>query len=502
MNRRSFLKLTGLLPAAYYLKPDLSPQRQDPSQPNIIILVFDAWSASNISLYGYERQTTPYLEKLAEKAIVYHNHYSAGMWTYPGTTGLLTGVLPWTHRGYTPTRPLLEEYHKKNIFGLFDTHHRLAYTHNPVADMVLKSMNQVINEHKRSQDLYVNQNFWLSRTLNLDYDIASVSWVRVMKKFDDGYANSLFLSRLNNLIYDYNQSKISARYPLGLPDVEGDNFFYLETAIDWIDEMVNNLSTPFLAYCHLLPPHSPYVTREDFFEKFKGDGYRPIHKPDHIFTQNIPYEVLTEKRRHYDEFILWIDSEINRLFQNLAKANILDNTWIILTSDHGEMFEKGMVGHRYPAYINPLAHIPLMIFPPGQQERVDVFTVTSAIDLLPTILHLAGKSIPSWLEGQLLPPFHANPQKDRPIFSMEARHSEQNGPFTSAAVMMRQDNYKLTYLFDEQKKYKALKGKERYELYDLKKDPEEVDNLFNKEPEISQNLLEILYATMEKYNAR
>ena len=511
-NRRDFLKLAGLLPPAYYLKPDkfLTAQdaatqdaaTQDAAQPNFIILVFDAWSANNISLYGYPRQTTPFMEKLAEKAIVFHNHYSAGMWTYTGTTGLLTGVLPWTHRGYTEARPYLEEYGQKNIFGLFDNHHRLAYTHNPIADSVLKRMIQVIDEHKPRQELYVNDNYWLATLFDRDYDIASTSWIRAANKFDDGYANSLFLSRLNSIINTYNENRISNKYPLGLPAVEGNNYFYLETAIDWIEETAKTLSTPFLSYYHLLPPHAPYLTRKDFYEKFKGDGYTPVHKPDHIFTQDISYEFYTEKRRIYDEFILWIDSEINRLYQNLQDANALDNTWVIITSDHGELFERGMIGHKYASYYNPMAHVPLMILPPGQQERIDIHTPTSALDLIPTLLHLSGKDIPDWLEGKLLPPFQTAPTPDRPIFGMDARYSEQEGPFTTATVMLRQNQYKLTYLFGDQKKYEALNGEEMYELFDLENDPEELDNLYAKEPEIAQKLKDLMFEEMRKHGAR
>ena len=110
LSRKDILKLASLLPFSYYF-PQLIPA-QDSTKPNILIVLFDAWSASNTSVYGYPRETTPNINRLAEKAIVYHNHYASGHYTYPSTASFLTGVLPWSHKGYwtNPKEQILEEY--------------------------------------------------------------------------------------------------------------------------------------------------------------------------------------------------------------------------------------------------------------------------------------------------------------------------------------------------------------------------------------------------------
>jgi arylsulfatase A-like enzyme len=102
LTRREFIKLAGLLPLNIAALPGGLPQIGDPStaRQNVLVLVFDAWSAANISLYGYPRQTTPNLERLASKAIVYHNHYAGSHFTTPGTASLLTGTTPWTHQAF------------------------------------------------------------------------------------------------------------------------------------------------------------------------------------------------------------------------------------------------------------------------------------------------------------------------------------------------------------------------------------------------------------------
>jgi arylsulfatase A-like enzyme len=502
-NRRDFLKLLSMMPAAYYL-PSMTIN-QESVQENFVILVLDAWSAANMSLYGYPRQTTPFLEKLTEKAIVYHNHYAASNWTFPGTSGLLTGVHNWTNRMHNQNRPFNKAFRNINLFSLFSSHHRISYTQNMIADIILKNMLSGIDNYTPPLDLYLKSDPWLRQIFGNDYDIATVSWTRIAKKYLDGYANSLFLSRLYKEINREALKKIQAveqDYPLGLPAAAGDNYYNLENPIDWISAQLPELPQPFLSYFHLLPPHGPYSTRCDFYNTFLDDGFQPTHKPEHIFSLKYSDEELAAYRKDYDEFILLVDSEINRLYQILDKNNILENTWLIITSDHGEMFERGIVAHSIPTFHNPLVHIPLLIFPPGQEKRIDITTPTSAIDLLPTLLHLAGNPIPDWLEGQLLPPYNTAPDPERDIFSMDAKYSPDTGPFTNATLMLRKGDYKLTYFFGDQKKYTALIGKEFFELYNLENDPEELENLYNKEPGIAATLTDKLIAKLEEKEVR
>jgi membrane-anchored protein YejM (alkaline phosphatase superfamily) len=103
-NRRDFLKLAGLLPLGltvprFVRDANLS---QSTGKQNVLVIVFDALSALNISFYGYGRETTPNLARLAEWAIVYHNHYSGGNYPPIGIATLLTGALPWTYRAIKP----------------------------------------------------------------------------------------------------------------------------------------------------------------------------------------------------------------------------------------------------------------------------------------------------------------------------------------------------------------------------------------------------------------
>ncbi len=99
LHRRDFLKLAASLPIlklAWEWERLSSPSRmsiQGNTAPNVVVLVFDALSATNMSLYGYPRETTPNLSRMAQNATIFHRHYAGGNFTSPGTATLLTGSL-------------------------------------------------------------------------------------------------------------------------------------------------------------------------------------------------------------------------------------------------------------------------------------------------------------------------------------------------------------------------------------------------------------------------
>src|SRR5688572_11943763 len=141
-GRRSFLKLVGAAAPAILLPrfvAELGPgSNPDGSLPNIIIFLFDAMSARNLSVYGYPRPTSPNLERFAERATVYHSHHSAGNYTIPGTASLLTGTYPWTNRAINFSGQVDHGMVDHNLFRALGTdYHRLAFPQNPWAQFIV-----------------------------------------------------------------------------------------------------------------------------------------------------------------------------------------------------------------------------------------------------------------------------------------------------------------------------------------------------------------------------
>ena len=428
LTRRELLKLAGLLPLAYavptlFLEPDREPQDSD--APNIIIIVFDALTARNMSLFGYPRETTPNLIRLSEKATVFHNHYAGGNFTFPGTASLLTGTYPWTNRAFSRQSGIDKSFANKNIFQSFNQHYRLCYSHNTLAQKLLKRFRSNIDHFKDQQALYLNQDVVVGKIFANDEDIASVAWSQGMIKEGNQSSYSLFLSHS----YENNRQELLEQYtnlfPRGIPNIRNDNFFLLEDAIDWTQNIIKQVPEPFLSYIHYLPPHAPYFTRKEFIDVFANDKYMPIEKPPHTFSQGKSHGELKEERRWYDEFVLLVDAEFERLYKNLEKNGILENSWLVVTSDHGEMFERGISQHFHETFHQPAVQIPLLIFEPGQQSRKDIFTPTSAVDIFPTLLHLSDKEIPDWCEGKILPPYSDNQsENERSVFALEAKENK------------------------------------------------------------------------------
>jgi arylsulfatase A-like enzyme len=251
-----------------------------------------------------------------------------------------------------------------------------------------------------------------------------------------------------------------------------------------------------MGYFHFWPPHAPYRTHRDFVGRFAGDGLNIPSKPLDLFGDNGPK---TKNRREYDEYILYVDREFGRFYDKLEQDGLLENTWLVLTADHGEMFERGIEGHRTFVLYESIVRTPLLIFEPGRTSRTDIYENTSAVDVMPTLLHVTGQQEAAWTEGTVLSPFASNePDNERSVYVVQAEKSEQYGPLTIATLSIRKGDYKLMYFYG----YEELgTGGERIELYNIKDDPEELKDIYNIDNGIGQELLNELKAKLEEMNA-
>jgi arylsulfatase A-like enzyme len=501
ISRRDFLKVAGILPLSLGLPPFLRMYNpsQEPAdgQPNVLVIVFDAFSAYNIPIYGYPRETTPNLSQLAERAIVYHNHFAAGNFTTPGTASLLTGALPWTHRAFQLNGTVIEAYAHKTIFQAFGRYHRIVYSHNPLVNTLFKQFTADLDEYIPQTRLFLTADTLVHNLFGSDEDIADVGWTRSIKKGTDGYSYSLFLSDLYKLYIQGKIAKVAARFPRGIPSIRGDNYFLLEDAIDWLQNQLGRLPQPYFGYFHFMPPHAPTNTSREFYGEFAHDSYSPPWKPADILSAGLTRPDLMRQRIAYDEYILYLDREFGRLFDFLDSSGVLKNTWVVLTSDHGELFERGVRGHISPLLYQPVVRIPLMIFEPGRTSGMEINAATSAVDLLPTLLHVTGQNPASWAEGSVLPPFATtDPDPQRVVYSLHAKENDPDKALTRATAMMVQGNLKLTYYFG----YQDLRGEDRLELYDIESDPEEMNDIFDEENPRDAGMLAALKQKLAEVN--
>lgn len=500
LGRRDFLKLAGLLPLSLALPPSVRtfrPSLAAEDRKNVLVIVFDAFSAYHVSVYGYARQTTPNIARLAERAIVYHNHYSGGNFTTPGTASLMTGTLPWTHRAFRLNGTVENRFVQRNLFAAFPNHFRIAYSHNPIVNVLLKQFAHALDDYVPLSRLLLISDPLVHDVLGNDEDIADVGWIRAVKKDVDGYSYSLFLSNLYDLYVQSKIATVTPLFPRGIPRIRGDNYFTLNEAIDWLVKQTGRLPEPYLGYFHFMPPHAPYTPEKTFYRHFSGDQYVPPVKPGGIFDFNLPESDLVRKRAEYDEYVLNLDREFGRLFDSLDRSGRLKNTWLVLTADHGELFERGFRGHGGPLMYQGAVRVPLMIFEPGRTSRTDIRSLTSAEDVLPTLVELAGGASTDWAEGTPLPPFfgdHADP--GRSLYVVQASETPPAGAIKRGSIALVKDNYKLIYYLG----YAELSGKEHFELYDIQNDPEELQDLYQSQQATGDVLLGELKAKLAAAN--
>ena len=505
-SRRDFLKLAGTLPFGFatskFLKTVGLPPTYQAGQKNVLVIVFDAFSAYHISTYGYQRETTPNISRLAERAIVYHNHYAGANFTTPGTASLLSGTLPWTHRAFQSNGTVDESFVAHNIFNAFQKYYSIAYTQNPWANTLLEQFKNDINELVPWFSLFLksfDDNF-IHGLFKNDDDIASVSWARNTNIREGGYAYSLLFSHIYQLLREKNVADVKKRFPRGIPSIQSSqNSFTLEDANNWIVERLPLIPQPFLGYFHFLPPHDPYRPPLEFYDHFNGDGFAPPEKPEDAFTQHVSNADLLRMRAEYDEYILYVDREFNDLFERLETSGVLENTWVVLTSDHGELFERGVSGHGTDMLYESVIRVPLMIFEPGRKTGDNIHTNTSVIDLLPTLLHVTGQGIPDWVEGKVLPPFSiTGVDPNRTIYAMRSVRNGKFNPLTRATVTLTKGRYKLHYYFG----YKEYNVNELVKLYDVESDPDELVDLASSHGDIANEMLTELKIKLDDVNER
>ena len=282
ISRRDFLKTSAALAAGVTFAGAsrlISPSLQNIVKPNILIFVFDAMSARHLSLYGYERETTPNLRRFAERAFVYHRHYSAGNFTTSGTASMLTGLYPWTHRAINYRGMVARHLKDQNIFRLIGNEYtRLAFTQNLWADILLSQFKPEVDIHLPCGS-YSNsvESSLQPDDLPSDQTMAYFAFQDFLNlRVDDpkAFPGSLLVASADlTRALASDREHISAEYPRGLP-TNYDYSYENANVLAGIGQLVKSSlvqAEPYLAYFHLWSPHDPYNARKDFVGRFEKE---------------------------------------------------------------------------------------------------------------------------------------------------------------------------------------------------------------------------------------
>jgi arylsulfatase len=370
------------------------PIVKGPEVQNVIIVLVDTLRADHIGTYGYERQTSPYLDEFAAGTVVFEHARSQSSCTFPSVNSLMTSRYP-------------DVFARQGLgqFGIPDKYPAIA---------------EILDNH--------------------GYYTVAVSQSSVVRKTPSKHnPNGGFGRGFDRF-------------------VEGCVWRHGTCFNRKIFKELELVDKPFFLYLHYMEPHAPYFHPEKHPLRFAGDyeGFdfirdgnpKPIGKM--IYGDGPRYDLADRDIQHlvdlYDDEVLFFDDVFRSLIQELEAYGLLEETLIVFASDHGEEFlEHGHISHCRGVW-DTVTHVPLFFKIPGiDGQRLEA--AVQNLDIVPTILdYLAidgeqygfeGKSLRPVIEGQDVSSLYA--------FSKQTEfRSSDNGQFH---LILDTDNDRFT-LFD------------------------------------------------------
>ena len=183
---------------------------------------------------------------------------------------------------------------------------------------------------------------------------------------------------------------------------------------------------PFFQYIHLWDPHYPYYLHPEFDFMPNYQGIRTSGEWPEAYNKD-PASISSKDREYirslYDSEIAFTDQALGAFLARLEKADLLEQSLVIITSDHGEEFgERGWYGHQWSLH-QEMLHVPLVLKWPGQKQG-NRCGYASHVDLLPTMLQAAGLEKDFMSDG--VPLQEGNSWLVRPLFSETVRNEASN----------------------------------------------------------------------------
>jgi arylsulfatase A-like enzyme len=405
--------------------------------PNIILISIDTARADHFSVYGYERPTTPFLEKFAGEGVVFERAYAPMGITGPSYATLFTGLHPITH-------------------GVIKNGLALAEGHETLAEIL-------------SGEGY--QTFGVVSSFVLDGKFGFAQGF-------DVYDDEIGIDEGDVKVDEWEGFELEKGF---------DRRAEHTTAIvlDWLSGGRDS-EVPFFMFVHFFDPHAPYIALDTLVDEVDPDW-----RTRDYLGQGISI---------YDTEIRVVDTAIGKIVERLEALGLDENTVVIVTADHGEgLMEHGYLMHGLGVYEEEV-HVPLLMrwsgqLPAGRRIAEPVMLN----DVLPTVLSFAGTSAAAGdVPGINL---HAvisgreSISSDRLVFMHRRHYADMYANAALPGMYSAENEPEAIHLLGQQ--YAVRKGRWKYtispelgvqELYDLERDPGELDDVSAEEPGISESL--------------
>jgi len=439
-RKRSLILLSAVFLFELFLQGGVFVLRQirTPQGPNLILISIDTLRADHLGSYGYPRETSPFIDRWAASSTLFLNAISQSPHTTPSHATLFTSLYPSQH-GLV------------NLDKMKDPHliHRLSKDHLTLAE-VLK------NEGYRTAAFTGGGNV----------------------------AGFLGFSRGFDLYRD--QSALGKKPFKGFSE--------------WLSQ---HPGEPFFVFLHTYEVHWPYLPPEPFNALYAGEYTGTLFRSrkeasallkekggsqdgvlDHDLLWKLFWDRVDPQQREdidhiknlYDGAIRYVDYHVYQLFSLLKEHQLLEKTFIVLTSDHGEeFFEHG--GKVHDTLYDEILKVPLILSWPGRiPQGMRIASQVNLMDLSPTILDLLKIRIPASFEGESFAHFFEGASSSRVAISER--------------TPLQEGHHKTSIRTDDWKLVQTHQGEA--ELYHLKEDPFEKNNVredaFQKREALSKRL--------------
>ncbi|MDA2931312.1 sulfatase-like hydrolase/transferase [Acidobacteria bacterium AH-259-O06] len=446
LDRRQFLQ-TAALGAASAVACRTTSSNSAKGPFNILVLKSDEHNPLVSSIHQHPAAVTPHMARLARRGTVFENAYCPSPLCMPSRSAYLSGRR--VHQ--------IQTYNNCNVFQ-FDY---------PNYGSVLSSQG-VHTVHVGKLDVY-NQ-------------ASTLGFSEMILAGDRKQPGDLNISR-NPLTIREGAAERANGYGVKENPFQGDNR-RIQSALDWLEKTAPALDGPWTLEVNISKPHFPHYVSEELWELYSKWGDLPRHGPkeesaDHPYARDLRAHFETEQftesqirglRRGYLGCVTYVDRQLGRLLDMLEKAALIKNTIIAYTTDHGEMLGKFGMWWKCSLYEDSV-RVPLIVAGPGFEPGRQVKTPVDQHDLQAALFKAVAAERPSNWTGVPLQDIPVN-DPQRVIFSEYHGHGTR-----ASAYLVRKGNWKLIYC-----------AAAPHQLFHLESDPEELENLVRKRPEIFREL--------------
>ncbi|ULL16570.1 hypothetical protein DVH26_20265 [Paenibacillus sp. H1-7] len=410
---------------------------------NSIVLISDEHNPFYSAVYGHSFLRTPSMERLAAEGTVYENAYCPSPLCTPSRSAFMSGRRVHELQVYSNCnvglRTDFPSYGKVlHDQGVYTAHFGKIHVYESAKRLGFTEIHHR-KEHKKPGD----KNF-SRRPLAIRKDAAQRA---------DGYGVK--------------------------EDAFDGDLKVINEALNWLREVAPTLNQPWTMTINLLNPHFPQWNTQEYWNLYPQGGDLPRYGKEEE-SANHPYardlrmhfqtDLFTEEqvrglRRGYLGNVAFIDDQLGRLLDALQESGLKESTNVIYTSDHGDMLGKFGMWWKCSLYEDSV-RIPCIAAGPDFAKGKRVETPVDSHDIQASLFHAAGAQRPSHWAGEPLQTVkECDPE--RVVFSEYHGHGTRSGAF-----LIRKGDWKLIY-----------NAEAPHQLYHLREDPDELNNVFADYPE-------------------